>query len=220
MSAGRSCRCARFMPPAGFRLDAESRLPPASIAAVLAIFRGTMVVLRIPRRPTWRSGPEAVPMSSAMLLGLLALSALLAVPLCAAEVTLHGRVVDENEAPVRAARVNVHPAGRPPLPRIPGKRKPILPAPSRSPSRTGRLSGQRRARRLLRAEGPRRARRGHAGGDAGDQHRPRGVSIRERQRGNLARGCGSDAKPGTPHRHRSKRHALSRTATACETRCR
>ena len=45
-----------------------------------------------------------------MLLGLFAISALITFPLCAAEVTLHGRVVDENDAPVRAARVNVRPA--------------------------------------------------------------------------------------------------------------
>jgi len=34
---------------------------------------------------------------------------LFVIPLCGAEVTLRGRVVDENEAPVRAARVNVRP---------------------------------------------------------------------------------------------------------------
>jgi len=45
--------------------------------------------------------------SSAALLGLFAVSALITSPLCAADVTLHGRVVDEDDAPVRAARVNV-----------------------------------------------------------------------------------------------------------------
>lgn len=49
-------------------------------------------------------------MSSAMLPGLFALSALIAFPLRAAEVTLHGRVVDENGAPVRAALVSVRAA--------------------------------------------------------------------------------------------------------------
>ncbi len=39
--------------------------------------------------------------------GLYALSALLALPLSAADVSLYGRVVDEGEAPVRAARVTV-----------------------------------------------------------------------------------------------------------------
>jgi hypothetical protein len=34
-----------------------------------------------------------------------ALFALVSLPICAADVTLHGRVVDENDAPVRAARV-------------------------------------------------------------------------------------------------------------------
>jgi Carboxypeptidase regulatory-like domain/TonB-dependent Receptor Plug Domain len=34
-----------------------------------------------------------------------------ALPLCASDVTLRGRVVDENEAPVRAAGVNIHRAG-------------------------------------------------------------------------------------------------------------
>ena len=49
-------------------------------------------------------------MSSATLLGLFALFPLIALPLCAAEVTLHGRVVDENGAPVRAAVVSVRAA--------------------------------------------------------------------------------------------------------------
>jgi hypothetical protein len=35
--------------------------------------------------------------------------ALLSLPVCAADVTLHGRVVDENDAPVRAARVTMRP---------------------------------------------------------------------------------------------------------------
>ena len=39
----------------------------------------------------------------------LAVSALIGFPLCAAEVSLHGRVVDENDAPVQAARVSVRP---------------------------------------------------------------------------------------------------------------
>jgi len=45
-----------------------------------------------------------------MLLGWFAVSALMAFPLGAADVTLYGRVVDENDAPVRAARVTVRPA--------------------------------------------------------------------------------------------------------------
>jgi Carboxypeptidase regulatory-like domain/TonB-dependent Receptor Plug Domain len=48
--------------------------------------------------------------SSAVLLSLFAIPALLTCPLCAADVILHGRVVDENDAPVRAARVTVRPA--------------------------------------------------------------------------------------------------------------
>jgi hypothetical protein len=48
--------------------------------------------------------------SLAVLRGLFAISALLTFPLCAADVTLHGRVVDENDAPVPAARVNARPA--------------------------------------------------------------------------------------------------------------
>ena len=52
-------------------------------------------------------------MSLAMLLSLFAVSALIPFPLRAAEVVLHGRVVDENEAPVRAASVNVRPAAAP-----------------------------------------------------------------------------------------------------------
>jgi hypothetical protein len=40
----------------------------------------------------------------------LAVSALIGLPLGAAEVSLHGRVVDENDAPVQAARVSVRPA--------------------------------------------------------------------------------------------------------------
>jgi hypothetical protein len=42
--------------------------------------------------------------------GLFAICALSSFPLYAADVTLHGRVVDENDAPVRAARVDVRPA--------------------------------------------------------------------------------------------------------------
>jgi hypothetical protein len=42
--------------------------------------------------------------------GWFAVCALSSFPLCAADVTLHGRVVDENDAPVRAARVDVRPA--------------------------------------------------------------------------------------------------------------
>lgn len=42
-----------------------------------------------------------------MLLRLAVFSALTSIPLCAAGVTLSGRVVDENDAPVRAARVTV-----------------------------------------------------------------------------------------------------------------
>jgi hypothetical protein len=45
-----------------------------------------------------------------MLLGLFAFSALIDFPLRADEVTLQGRVVDENAAPVPAARVNARPA--------------------------------------------------------------------------------------------------------------
>jgi hypothetical protein len=45
-----------------------------------------------------------------MLLAAFAFFALIAVPLRAAEVTLHGRVVDENGAPVGAARVDARPA--------------------------------------------------------------------------------------------------------------
>ena len=41
---------------------------------------------------------------------LAAVFALASVPVCAADVTLRGRVVDENEAPVRAARVTARPA--------------------------------------------------------------------------------------------------------------
>jgi hypothetical protein len=48
-------------------------------------------------------------MSSAILLGSFAFTALIAFPLRADEVTLSGRVVDENSAPVPAARVNVRP---------------------------------------------------------------------------------------------------------------
>ena len=55
-----------------------------------------------------------VPMSwhrlSTTLLRMLFVSALLSLPVGAADVTLRGRVVDENEAPVRAARVIVRPA--------------------------------------------------------------------------------------------------------------
>src|SRR5580704_5497196 len=72
-----------------------------------AITGEAIVVLRI-ARPT--SVGRVVTMSSATFLGVLAFSALIALPLCAAEVTLHGRVVDENGAPVRAARVSVRPA--------------------------------------------------------------------------------------------------------------
>jgi hypothetical protein len=39
---------------------------------------------------------------------LVAVSALIAFPLCAADTTLHGRVVDENDAPVSGARVNAN----------------------------------------------------------------------------------------------------------------
>lgn len=46
----------------------------------------------------------------ALLLRLAAVSVLLSLPLCA-DVTLHGRVVDENDAPVRDARVTARPAG-------------------------------------------------------------------------------------------------------------
>jgi hypothetical protein len=46
----------------------------------------------------------------AMLFRLAAISALFGLPLCA-DVALHGRVVDENEAPVRDARVTARPAG-------------------------------------------------------------------------------------------------------------
>jgi hypothetical protein len=53
-------------------------------------------------------------MYSGLLLGLLTVSALITFPLCGADVTLHGRVVDENDAPVRAARVNAHPAAQSP----------------------------------------------------------------------------------------------------------
>jgi Carboxypeptidase regulatory-like domain len=45
------------------------------------------------------------------LLRLATLFALASVPLGAADVVLHGRVVDENDAPVRDARVNARPAG-------------------------------------------------------------------------------------------------------------
>ncbi len=45
-----------------------------------------------------------------MLLGLFAVSTLIALPLGAADVVLQGRVVDENDAPVRGARVNARPA--------------------------------------------------------------------------------------------------------------
>src|ERR1700722_19123921 len=37
-------------------------------------------------------------------------SALISLPMSAADVALHGRVVDENDAPVRAAKVTVRPA--------------------------------------------------------------------------------------------------------------
>lgn len=46
-----------------------------------------------------------------MLLRLVVFSALIGLPLCAATVTLNGRVVDEDEAPVRAARVVVASGG-------------------------------------------------------------------------------------------------------------
>jgi hypothetical protein len=46
--------------------------------------------------------------SSALLLGLFAVSTLIA-----SDITLHGRVVDENDAPVRAARVNIRQAAGP-----------------------------------------------------------------------------------------------------------
>ncbi len=40
--------------------------------------------------------------------GLFVLLGPFVLPLCASDVTLHGRVVDENEAPIRAASVNIH----------------------------------------------------------------------------------------------------------------
>ena len=49
--------------------------------------------------------------NAALLLRCLVVSALIPIPLGAADVTLHGRVVDENEAPVAAARVTARPAG-------------------------------------------------------------------------------------------------------------
>ncbi len=45
------------------------------------------------------------------LAGILAVCALMTIPVRAADITLHGRVVDENDAPVRDARVTARPAG-------------------------------------------------------------------------------------------------------------
>lgn len=50
-----------------------------------------------------------------MFLGWFAVSALMAFPLRAADVTLYGRVVDEDDAPVRAAHVTVRPAAVSPI---------------------------------------------------------------------------------------------------------
>ena len=47
-----------------------------------------------------------------------------------------------------------------------------------------------------------------AGNHAGDQQRPRGVSIRERQRRNFAGRRRPGAKPAAAHRHGSERHAV------------
>ena len=60
--------------------------------------------------PGTQFSSRAQPNPTALVLNLFGLFLFAHTSLCAADITLHGRVVDENEAPVRDARVTVHSA--------------------------------------------------------------------------------------------------------------